>query len=673
MVISAPFLPREAERLAALHQLDVHDGLADASLAPLARLAARVCDAPLAMINLVDARRQWSLATVGLDDHREVPRAHSFCAHALARDEVLVVEDAARDPRFRDNPFVVGGPRVRFYAGAPLIDRDGHALGAVCALDRAPRSLSDASREGLAEVAAATRRVLDARRAEVAVRARAKSLVDEVSLLHTAIESLPNSAVYVFDHQLRVERVFGAATLSAASMSRSRYEGRLLSEWALPENLDRLSAAARACLVGRPSYTEVARHGRRFEVTFVPQRDAAGEVVRGLALAYDVTERDGLRERITRQERLVTTGTLAAGVGHEINNPLTFVAANLELALETLHARADVGAGWARDVASALSDARVGAERIRKIVRGLRAFAREGGPDVPTDVHAVVEISLQMAMHELRQRATPVVDLAPTPPVAGDEARLSQVFVNLLVNAAQSFPDHDPSRNRVVVRARVEAARVVVTVSDNGPGIAPDVLPHVFDPFFTTKPVGQGTGLGLAICHSVVTALGGEITCETRLGEGTTFRVSLPTTRDSPAPEAPRAPSPEPGRRGKVMVVDDEEAVLRSIARLLQSEHDVVALSDPREALARIESGERYDVVFCDLMMPRMNGVELFVAVRARSEPQAERFVFITGGVQDESVRAFLDEAPNERLEKPFSNQSLRGVARRLVSRPRGS
>ena len=156
-MISAPFLSREAERLAALHQLDAHDGVADASLDALARLAARACEAPFAMINLVDARRQWSLAAVGLDDLREVPRAHSFCAHALARDEVLVVEDAARDPRFHDNPLVVGGHRLRFYAGAPLVDRDGLALGAACVLDRAPRGLSDASRAALTEVAVAAR------------------------------------------------------------------------------------------------------------------------------------------------------------------------------------------------------------------------------------------------------------------------------------------------------------------------------------------------------------------------------------------------------------------------------------------------------------------------------------------------------------------------------------
>jgi len=259
--------------------------------------------------------------------------------------------------------------------------------------------------------------------------------------------------------------------------------------------------------------------------------EAAAHAV--VATFRDVTEDRRAAERarqLSQQERLVTTGTLAAGVGHEINNPLTYVLGNLEVAMEELR---ELGSGSASgrllELVSTLDDARAGAERIRRIVRGLRALGRDDGPPVPTDVRTAVDLAVNMAMHELRQSATVRVDLGEVPPVLADESRLTQVFVNLLVNAAQAFRDRDPSRNRVTVSVRRDRRTVVVSVADNGPGIAPEVLPRIYDPFFTTKPVGVGTGLGLAISHSIVSALAGELLCESTPGEGTTFHVRLPT------------------------------------------------------------------------------------------------------------------------------------------------
>jgi CheY-like chemotaxis protein len=238
------------------------------------------------------------------------------------------------------------------------------------------------------------------------------------------------------------------------------------------------------------------------------------------------------------------------------------------------------------------------------------------------------------------------------------------------VNAAQAFATADPARNRIWARGCVQGDRLVVEIEDNGPGIALDVLPRIFDPFFTTKPVGQGTGLGLSISYNLVAALGGELTCSTVLGKGTCFRASLPRAvgaiREQDAVAAIAGSEP----RGRVLVIDDEEAVLAATARLLLGAHDVVAISDPREAVRRLLSGkEQFDVVFCDLMMPYLTGIEVYRRVREKSTELADRFVFVSGGVTREEVRIFLDEVPNERLEKPFSSQNLRGIVRRLVGR----
>ena len=245
----------------------------------------------------------------------------------------------------------------------------------------------------------------------------------------------------------------------------------------------------------------------------------------------DVTERRQLRERIGLQERLATVGTLAAGVGHEINNPLTYVSANLEVAIEEVRAIARAApSARTRDLLELLAESRAGAVRIQNIVRGLRAFAREDEPLAPIDVRAAIEMAENLVSHELRSRVTLLHELGNVPAVIADEARLAQVLVSLLVNAAQAFSVKDPAKNRVVVTTRLhEGGRVAIEVADNGPGIASKVLPRIFDPFFTTKDVGTGMGLGLAISHNLVTSMGGTLTCETLRGEGTTFRVLLTT------------------------------------------------------------------------------------------------------------------------------------------------
>ncbi len=373
--------------------------------------------------------------------------------------------------------------------------------------------------------------------------------------------------------------------------------------------------------------------------------------------------------RLVRQERLVTTGTLAAGVGHEINNPLTYIISNLEFSLEELGEIAGGSpSGRLKGLIEVVTEARAGAERIRKIVRGLRSLAQDEGPPVPIDIRPTVEAAVNMAMHELRQRATVIAEFPELPRVLANESGLTQVLVNLLVNAAQAFPSHDPGRNRVVVGASHTGDVVSITVADNGPGIAPDDLSRIFDPFWTTKPVGVGTGLGLSISHSIVTALGGDLRCETSLGAGATFIVRLPVAAIADLDEGPPG-SKSQALRAHILIVDDEAALIRSFDRLLRADHDVVGETDPREALARLKAGEVFDLIICDIMMPYLTGPDLYRAAQEIAPKLCERFVFITGGVLSESTERFLSEVPNERFEKPLSAQTLRTTARRFLER----
>jgi two-component system NtrC family sensor kinase len=239
-------------------------------------------------------------------------------------------------------------------------------------------------------------------------------------------------------------------------------------------------------------------------------------------------------------DRLIALGRIAAGVGHEINNPLAFILSNLEYIHQELQQKAQLSEQERQEVLEALAETRDGAERIRLIVRDLQSLTRaEEVGTGPSDLAAVLRTAAKMAMHELRHRARLVVECEGIPPIQGNGARLGQVFLNLLLNAAQAIAPGDVEANQVHVVARAgPPGRVVVEVSDTGCGISPEHRERIFDPFFTTKPLGVGTGLGLAVCHGIVTSLGGTLTVDSEPGRGSTFRVTLPVAGAFVAPPA---------------------------------------------------------------------------------------------------------------------------------------
>ncbi|MBN1206420.1 MAG: histidine kinase [Myxococcaceae bacterium] len=261
-------------------------------------------------------------------------------------------------------------------------------------------------------------------------------------------------------------------------------------------------------------------------------------------LALRLQQLEATQDRLAHAEKLVAVGTLASGVGHEINNPLAYILSNLRYLsqeLRELTKREEERERW-QEVEEALTDALHGAERVRTIVQALKTLARvQTEPPTRVDLHAVLDRALEVVAPQLSRRARVVRDYALKEPVLGDEGRLGQVFLNLLLNAAQATPEGQPERYEVRVRtSRGADGRAVVEVSDTGQGIAPELLPRIFEPFFTTQEAGEGTGLGLSICHATIQSMRGEIQVESELGRGTTLRVLLPLPEASPA-EAPVA------------------------------------------------------------------------------------------------------------------------------------
>ena len=315
-------------------------------------------------------------------------------------------------------------------------------------------------------------------------------------------------------------------------------------------------------------------------------------------------------------------------------------------------------------------EAKAGAERIRKIVRGLKTFSRaEEERRSVLDVVPLLELSVNMMFNEMRHRGRLVKDYGKVPLVEADDARLGQVFINLLVNSAQALPEGDCSANEIRIVTSTDAAgRAVIEVADTGVGIPEQLLERIFDPFFTTKPVGVGTGLGLSICHTIVTSMGGELTVASRVGSGTTFRVVLPAA--APAQVATAAvDSQRPVLAcGAVLVVDDEPAIGNVLRRVLR-DHEVTTLTSAKEALALLRAGQHFDIIFSDLMMPEMSGMDFYDEL-SRSLPQVtERVVFVSGGAFTPRAHAFLDRVANERIDKPFNAQGIRNIVQRMLKK----
>jgi CheY-like chemotaxis protein/two-component sensor histidine kinase len=347
---------------------------------------------------------------------------------------------------------------------------------------------------------------------------------------------------------------------------------------------------------------------------------------------------------------------------------LTYVLGNLKEAIRELHGSSEpLAPERQRKLLERIEQAYEGADRVRKIAGDLRTFSR-GGDDEATsvDVRSVLEFSVKVASSEIRHRAQLVREYAEVPPVLATEHRLGQIFVNLLVNAAQSITEGQALKNEIRVRTRVSSeSHVVIEIEDTGSGIAPSVAKSIFDPFVTTKPVGSG--LGLSICDSIVKGFGGRIEVESELGRGSTFRVFLPSATAEPRKHAPEV-EPAPMRRGRLLIVDDEPLVAAMLRMLLETEHDVELAAGAAEALRCLSSGARFDVIFCDLMMPDVTGMDFYEELLSTDPEQAARIVFMTGGAYTTRTNEFLASVPNTQIEKPFDFELIQSLVRRMLS-----
>jgi PAS domain S-box-containing protein len=418
------------------------------------------------------------------------------------------------------------------------------------------------------------------------------------------------------------------------------------------------------------------------DLRLLPQIDAASARVVGVVgVATDVTGHARAeatlreaRDRLVVADRLAAIGTLAAGAAHEINNPLTYALMNVAHVLRQLRARSasdaidggDPGVERLPRLIGWLAQAEEGIGRVRDVVRNLLTFSHGNVEKrVLLDVRGILESSIQMALHEIVHRARLVRDLGELPPVSANEAALGQVFLNLLVNAAQAIPEGDGRDHEVRVRASTDQdGNAVVEVADTGVGIPAEILPRIFEAFFTTRAVGGGTGLGLSISHGTVTSLGGVIDVSSEVGRGTCFRIILPPAEGWRRPMAPGVFAVRPVGRRSVLVVDDDVRVGEALARELDAEADVEVMTDGAAVVARLAAGERWDVILCDLMMPGLSGMAVYAEALRCAPDAASRMLFTTAGAFTPRAREFVKGFADRCFDKPIRAEQLREIVR---------
>ena len=400
-------------------------------------------------------------------------------------------------------------------------------------------------------------------------------------------------------------------------------------------------------------------------------KEWSDEELRFMVIAGDIIvnaiQRKRRDEMLFRQrelnQRITSMGTLAAGLAHEINNPLSFVVGNLSYLRDMIDECPGVLQRVELDeMGQVLAHAREGADRVRRIVGDLRALAIGEETDIgEVTLDTIIDSTLRMASNQLHHRATVVREYAGAPPVVANPSQLGQVLLNLVLNAAHALPEGRAAENTITVSARGAGDEVHIAVEDTGCGIAPEVLPRIFDPFFTTRKVGDGMGMGLAICHHLVKSFGGSIDIASQVGKGTRVRIVLRRAQGTGVHAAdPRAARAKTKAR-RILMVDDEPMVLDLLGRVLKG-NELVRAENGREALDRIAENPDFDIIFCDLMMPELTGMDVYMRLRAEHPGAEERIVFISGGTFTKEMRAFIDSVPNPKLDKPFDTRAVRQI-----------
>ncbi len=402
---------------------------------------------------------------------------------------------------------------------------------------------------------------------------------------------------------------------------------------------------------------------------------------RELEAAYHALQET--QSQLIHAGKLAAIGQLSGGVAHEINNPASYVSLSHSLLRRklvklraTLERSGLSGADQLEVVEelsvmdTALRDATDGMERIRSVVRDLRTFSRMDDEAMEAvALNEIVVSACNLVRHEIRYRAELTTNLRDIPPVRGNRGRLGQVTMNLLVNAAQALPDE--GEQHIVISTRREGERALLTVEDSGPGVPEQLRRRIFEPFFTTKAPELGTGLGLSLVAEIVRRHGGSIDVGEAREGGARFAIRLPFWTAGGAERGAEADDigGKAPPHARILMIDDDQTLLRTVRALLEPEHEVVTARGGAEAITIIARDKNFDLVICDLLMPHVDGAAVFSALERRAPELASRVVFSSGGAVTSRSKEFLAQVADRVLQKPLDHAMLLDVIARF--RPR--
>ena len=681
-----PATDDEARRLAALDRVRILDTLPEQDFDDIALLASQLCGTPIALVSLVDADRQWFKARVGLDVE-QTERDVAFCAHAIQRPhEAFVVEDASLDARFANNPLVTGGPQIRFYAGAPIVTRDGQALGTVCVIDRRAGRLDETRQRCLVALARHASLLLDLRgdalssaRTEIALLARNESLEQDVDARGKALDRLweqSEDLMVVLEPDGRLtrvspswRRVLGHEAEDLLAMSFADLVPAFERD-GVPSALAAVHAAAGP--VGFENRLRTADGNWRW-IAWTWSREAGTDPITGVGRdVTDAKERKAALEAteaaLRQSQKMEAIGQLTGGLAHDFNNLLTGITGSLELI------QARVAEGRIRDLDRYLIAAQGAAKRAAALTHRLLAFARRQTLDPKaTDVGRLVVDMEEM----IRRTVGPqiAVEVAPASGVRAamvDANQLENALLNLCINARDAMPGGGRlaiTTGNCVVDASdastldlAPGPYLVLPVRDTGIGMSDDVVKRAFDPFFTTKPLGAGTGLGLSMAYGFARQSGGQIRIRSQVDEGTTMSLYLPRHAeaiDEIGTEATWSPPSPAAHEETVLVIDDEPTVRMLVAEVIEDlGYRSLEAQDGAVGLKLLQSSARIDLLITDVGLPGgLNGRQ--VADAARASRPALPVLFITGYAEHAVIGSDSLESGMEVLTKPFSLDSL--------------
>lgn len=580
------------------------------------------------------------------------PEADGPTGIAFRTGTIAVVSDIATDPRmapWREKALAHG---FRASAAFPFrrADQGGGTLNVYSAEPGFDDPIEISLLEGVAEDIGYALDAAAQRRA----RLRAEIALIESEERHRAIFERASDGIFLANAEQRYIDV-NPAGLALLGYTRDELLEMHLRDLVPTEDLESQPIQPQRFAAGEPFVVERRLRrmdGRIIEVEISGVRMPDGTLQ---SVVRDVSERKRLLAERAASERVASLGRLAQGVGHEINNPLAYLVLSLDLLRAEL---TELPNGVVREALEVIGHIEDAASRIAAIVRSLARFGRGDAETVgPTDLERSVRAAIAMTANRLNHVADVRTTLGAIPLVRGNEFQLTQVFVNLLLNAADAITEGGGGPHTVTVTTRVHGDRVEIEVGDSGPGIPESIRAHVFEPHVTTKPIGRGSGLGLSICKSIIESFGGSITLTDKV-EGATFLIALPVSEGLAAQRETVAATSSP--RLSLLVIDDEPVILRVIKNLLK-EHEVVTAMTPSDALEACR-GRDFDRILCDVMFPGGSIDELYDTLAAEKPELARRLVFMTGGAFTPAAHTFLERTGRPWLAKPFTGPELTRV-----------